>query len=107
MKLHVVLAGMLDDPYLLYVWLLLPCSIVGSVLCLYRYKIGYVIIPIIGIVSALFLRYFLQPETYRAITTLSDAMPRLIALTIGSVVLPVVATYFGWRRLRDKRVASA
>jgi hypothetical protein len=107
MRLHVVFAGMLDDPYMLYVWLLLPCSIVGSLICLYRYKIGYVIIPIIGIVSALFLRYFLEPETYRQITTLSDAMPRLIALTIGSIALPIVAMYFGWRRFRNKRAASA
>ena len=107
MKLHVVFAGMLDDPYMGYVWLLLPCSIIGSLICFYRYKIGYVIIPIIGIVSALFLRYFLEPENYRQITTLSDAMPRLIVLTIGSVVLPIVAMYFGWRRFRNKRAASA
>src|SRR5689334_7920790 len=106
MKSHVVFAGMLDDPYLLYVWLLLPVSIFFSALCLYRYKIGYVIIPVIGIVSALFLRYFLEPDTYRAITTLSHAMPWLIALTIGSVVLPIVAMYFGWRRTGSKRTAA-
>src|SRR5437868_11421731 len=107
MKLHVVFAGMLDDPYMGYVWLLLPCSIIGSLNCFYRYKIGYVIIPILGIASAVFLRHFLEPETYRAITSLSDAMPRLIVLTIGSVVLPLVAMYFGWRRFRNKRPALA
>ncbi len=107
MKLHVVFAGMLDDPYLLYVWLLLPVSILSTVLCLYRYKIGYVVIPMIAIVAALFLRYFLAPDTYRAITTLSHAMPWLIALTIGSVVLPIVSMYFGWRRTVSKRAAAA
>jgi len=107
MKLHVVFAGMLDDPYMGYVWLLLPCSIIGSLICFYRYKIGYVIIPLIGTASALFLRHFLEGDTYRAITSLSDAMPRLIVLTIGSVVLPIVGMYFGMRRFRNKRPASA
>ena len=106
MKLHVVFAGVLDDPYMDYVWLLLLCSLIGSLICFYRYKIGYAIVLIIGIASAIFLRHFLERDTYRAITTLSDAMPRLIVLTIGSVVLPIVAMYFGWRRLRNKRVAT-
>jgi len=107
MRFHVVFAGMLDDPYMGYVWLLLPCSIIGSLICFYRYKIGYVIIPIIGMASAIFLRHFLEPDTYRAITSLSDAMPRLIVLTIGSVVVPIGAMYFGWRRFRNKRAALA
>jgi hypothetical protein len=107
MKLHVVFAGMLDDPYMGYVWLLLPCSVIGSLICFYRYKTGYVIIPIIGIVSALFLRYFLEPENYRRITTLSDAMPRGSLCSIGSVGLRIVAMYFGWRRFRNKRAAPA
>jgi hypothetical protein len=107
MKLHVVFAGMLDDPYMLYVWLLLPCSLIATPICFYRYKLGYVIIPVIAIVSALFLRHFLEPDTYRAITTLSHAMPWLIVLTIGSVVLPIVAMYFGWRRTGSKRAATA
>lgn len=107
MKWHVVFGGMLDDPYIDRVWILLVLSLVGSLISFYRYKFGYAIIPIIGIVSAIFLRHFLEPETYRQITTLSGSMPRLIALTIGSFVLPIVATYWCWRRSRNRLAALA
>ena len=63
MNSHVIFAGMLDDPYIDRVWLLLVLSLVGSLICFYRYKVGYAIIPLIGIVSAIFLRHFLEPET--------------------------------------------
>ena len=107
MTSHVIFAGMLDDPYMLWVWLLVPYSIIASLLCLYRYKSGYAIVPISGIISAVFLNHFLAPEHYYPIIHLSDAMPRLVFLTIGSVALPIVAMYLGWRRSRDKRAASA
>ena len=107
MKWPVIFAGMLDDPYIDRVWILLVLSILGSLLCFYRYKFGYAVIPIIGIVSAIFLKHFLEPETYRQITTLSNSLPRLVAVTIGSFVLPIIATYWGWRRLRNQRTALA
>ena len=107
MKLPVIFAGMLDDPYIDRVWILLLLSLVGSVLSFYRYKLAYAIVPIVGIVSAIFLRHFLEADTYRQITTLSDSMPRLVVVTIGSFVSPIVATYFGWRRWRNKREALA
>ena len=107
MNSHVIFAGMLDDPYIDRVWLLLVLSLVGSMICFYRYKAGYAIIPFIGILSAIFLRHFLEAETYRQITTLSDSLPRLMVATIGSFVLPIIATYFSWRRFRNKRAALA
>jgi len=107
MKLHVIFAGMLDDPYIDRVWILLALSLVASLLCFYRYKLGYAFIPIIGIVAAIFLWHFLKPETYRQITTLSGSMPWLMVVTIGSLLLPFVATYFGWRRFHNKRAALA
>ena len=100
MTSHVIFAGMLDDPYIGYAWVLLALSILASVLCFYRYKLGYGVIPITGIVSAVLLRHFLDPENYGAITRLSNLMPKLIVATIGAVVLPILATYFGWRRFR-------
>jgi len=103
MTSHVIFAGMLDDPYIGYAWILLAFSIIASVLCFYRYKLGYVIIPITGIVSAVLLRHFLDPENYGPITSLSDLMPKLIVTAIGAVVLPILATYFGWRRFRSRR----
>jgi hypothetical protein len=103
MTLHVIFAGMLDDPYIGYAWILLAFSIIASVLCFYRYKLGYGIIPITGIVSAALLRHFLDPGNYGAITRLSDLMPKLIVATSGAVVLPILATYFGWRRFRSRR----
>ena len=107
MKWHAIIAGMLDDPFIDRVWILLVLSIPGSLLCFYRYKFGFAIIPIIGIVSAIFLKHFLEPETYRQITTLSDSLPRLMVVTIGSFVLPIIATYFSWRSFRNKRAALA
>jgi hypothetical protein len=107
MRLHVIFAGMLDDPYMDYVWLLLLLSLVSALVCWYRYQLGYVLIPVAGIVAAMFLRHFLEPDTYRAIITLSNAMPRLLVVTIGSFILPVVATYLGWRRSRSVPAALA
>jgi asparagine N-glycosylation enzyme membrane subunit Stt3 len=107
MRLHVIFAGMLDDPYMDYVWLLLLLSLMGALVCFYHYKLGYFFIPVVGIVAAIFLRHFLERDIYRAILQLSDAMPRLLVVTIGSFFLPVVATYSGWRRLRHKPGALA
>jgi ABC-type phosphate transport system permease subunit len=107
MKWHVIFGGMLDDPYIDRVWILLVLSLVSSLISFYRYKFGYAIILIIGIASAIFLSHFLERETYRQITTLSDSMPRLLAVTIGSFVLPIIATYWSWRRLRNKHAALA
>jgi len=107
MKWHVIFAGMLDDLFIDRVWILLVLSIIGSLLSFYRYKFGYAIIPTIGIVSAIFLKHFLEPETYRQITTLSDSLPRLMVVTIGSFILPIIATYFSWRRFRKNRAALA
>ena len=107
MNSHVIFAGMLDDPYLNDIWILLVLSIVGSLLCFYRYKLGWVIIPIVSIVAAIYLTHALEPENYRRIITLSESMPRIIALIIGSFALPVVATYFSWRKYRNKRAAEA
>jgi hypothetical protein len=100
MTSHVIFAGMLDDPYIGYAWVLLTFSIIASVLCFYRYKLGYGIIPITEIVSAGLLRHFLDPENYGTITGLSHLMPKLIVATISAVVLPILTTYFGWRRFR-------
>jgi membrane protein implicated in regulation of membrane protease activity len=107
MEWHPLFAGMLDDPYLNDIWILVVLSIVGSLLCLYRYKLAWVIIPIVSIVSAVFLIHVLEPEHYRQITTLSNSMPRILTLIIGSLALPVVATCFSWRKHRNKRAAVA
>ena len=107
MKWPAILAGMLDDPFIDRVWILLVLSLLGSLLSFYRYKFGYAIIPTIGIVSAIFLKHFLEPETYRQITTLSDSLPRLIVVTIGSFILPIIATYFSWRRSRNQAAGLA
>jgi hypothetical protein len=106
MKWHVIFAGMLDDPYVDRVWILLVLSLVSSLLCLYHYKLGYAVITIMGVVSAIFLRHFLEPENYGRITTFSHSMPWLLVATIGSLILPIVAMYFSWRRFRNKPAAS-
>jgi hypothetical protein len=55
MKWHPILLGIIDDPYSQNFWILPVLSIVGSLLCVYRYKLGWIVIPIVTIVSIIFL----------------------------------------------------
>jgi hypothetical protein len=98
---------MLDDPYVDRVWVVLVVSLAGSILCFYRYKLAWLIIPIVSIVAGIFLVHFLEPDNYGRIVVFSNSMPWLLAITIGSFILPVVATYLSWRRISKRRVTLA
>jgi hypothetical protein len=105
MNWHPILLGIIDDPYSNHFWMLPLLSIVGSLLCFYRYRLGWVIVPIVSVVSVIFLVGFLEPENYRHITSLSDAMPRILISIVVFFAVPIIATYFSWRRLTNKLAA--
>jgi len=107
MNLHVVFGGFLDDPYVDQVWIVLVLSIIGSLFCLYRYKLGWIIIPVVSVVAAIFLVHFLEPDNYRRILVFSNSMPWLLTITIGSFALPIGATYFSWHESSKKRPGLA
>ena len=103
MNWNPILLGIIDDPYTNNFWILPLISIFGSLLCLYRYKIAYVIIPIVSVASLIFLAGFLEPQNYRHITSLSDSMPRTLILIAVFFALPFAGTYVGWLRFKNKR----
>jgi hypothetical protein len=107
MKWQPILLGIIDDPYSRHFWILPVLSIVGSLLCVYRYKLAWGVIPIVCIASIIFLVGFLEPENYRHITSLSDWMPRTLVEIGIFFALPFLGTYLSWLRLKNKNVAPA
>ena len=107
MKWQPILLGIIDDPYSQNFWILPVLSIVGSLLCVYRYKLGGIVIPILSVVSIVFLVGFLEPENYRHITSLSDWMPRTLVEIAIFFALPFLGTYLSWLRLKNRTLAPS
>ncbi len=103
MKWNPILLGIIDDPYSNHLWILPLISLFGLLLCYYRYKSAWVVIPIVSLVSAIFLIGFLEPQNYNHIQSLSHNMPRIIASIIVLFILPFIGTYFGWRKSKTKQ----
>lgn len=104
MNWQLILLGFIDDPYTNHLWLLVLIAMVGTILCFYRYKTGWLIIPIVSVISLIFLRGFLEPENYQHITSLSHAMPRILTMIVSCFVAPIAGTYFGLQKHRKKNV---
>jgi len=98
-----ILLGIIDDPYSNNLWMLPLISIVGSLLCFYRYKSAWIVIPIVSVVAVIFLAGFLEPENYQHITSLSHSMPRILTSIVVFLALPFVGTYLSWRRTKNRR----
>ena len=107
MSCHLIVAGIVDDPYLDRMWILIALSIGGSMLCFYRYKIGFIVIPIVTLVASVFLKHFYETDTYRRITTIANRTPRPIVGAITCLLLPIAMTCVAWFKSRKKPDARA
>jgi len=103
MKWNPIILGIIEDAYSNNFWILPLLSIIGFLLCFYRYKLAWIVIPIVSVVSAIFLMGFLERQNYNHITSLSHSMPRIITFIAISFILPVTGTYFSWRKSKTKQ----
>jgi len=101
MNWRLILAGIVDDPYVDRQWILLVLSCGGAMLCLYRYKLGFLVIPIVAFVAAIFLTHFYEPDVYRRITKIANRTPPPIMATFLSIGLPIAVTFVSWRKSRN------
>jgi hypothetical protein len=103
MKWNPIFLGIIDDTYTNSLWILPLISVIGFLFCFYRYKLAWIIIPIVSLVSAVFLIGFLEPQNYTHIQSLSNNMPRNIATIIISFILPFIGTFLNLRKSKIKQ----
>lgn len=103
MKWHPIFLGIIDDHYSNNFWILPLLSIIGFLLCCYHYKLAWIVIPIVSVVSAIFLTGFLEPENYNHIQSLSHNIPRIITFIIISFILPFIGTFLSWRKSKTNQ----
>ena len=102
MKWTPVLLGMLDSPFTSHTWIFIPLGIVGFLICYFKYKLAWAILPIIALICAMFLIYFYQD--YRHITGLAPRLiPTAILMMIFSIVFPLIGTFLSWQKSKTKK----
>lgn len=104
MNWNPILLGVIDDFYSMNLWILPVISVVGLLLCIYRYKLALIVIPAVSIISAIFLAGFLEHNTYVHIQSLSHNMPYNVATIAVSFILPFIGAFLGWRMSKTKQV---
>lgn len=98
-----IILGIIDDPYSNNIWVLPVIAVFGTLLCFYRYKLAWVVIPIVSIIAVIFLAGFLEPQNYQHIQSLSHTMPRILTSIAVFTILPIIGTYLSWRRTKNRQ----
>ena len=105
MKWNPFILGMLGDPYTSNILIFPLLGIVGFLLCYFKYKLAWLVIPINSIVCAVFLNYFFTPENYLHISLLA---PKLIPVSViwmcFSVISPLVGAVLNKRKSKIRLV---
>lgn len=103
MNWNPIILGIIEDPFSNNFWILPLVSIIGFLLCCYRYKLAWAVIPIVSVIAMVFLIGFLEPQNYNHIQSLSHAMPRIITFIAISFILPFIGTFWSWHKSRIKQ----
>lgn len=104
MKWNPIILGIVDDPFSNNFWILPLLSIFSLLVCYYRYKLAWIILPIVIVVFSIFLIGFLEPQNYNHIQFLTHSMPQKIASIIVLLMLPFIGTFFGWRKSKLNQI---
>lgn len=104
MKLNPIILGMLGDFYTSNTWVFIPLGIIGLLLCWFRYKLAWLVVPVNLMICVIFLAYFFDPQNYLHITRLA---PKLIPVSIFwmlfSIIAPLIGTHFSWRKSKTRQ----
>lgn len=95
-----IFLGIIESSFINNFWIIIPITIVGTLLCFYRYKFARIVLPVIFIVCGIFLAGFLELHNYlnNIANSKSFVLSRIIFAMFISVLLPAVGAFLGWQR---------
>lgn len=94
-----IILGIIEDPFSTNFWIIVPITVVGFFLCYFRYKLTWIVLPIVMLVCGIFLAGFLEIGNYNHISELSPGLiPKAVFGMIVSITVTIAGAFFGWRR---------
>lgn len=94
-----IILGIIGDFYSLNLWVLLPIGAVGFLLCCFRFKPAWIVLPVVWLGCGFFLTGFLEKGNYKHISRPdSDLIPNAVFRIFVSALLPVIGALLGRRK---------